>query len=50
MTKCGKFIDWKKYRLGRLQSQMRTEFSRSVLQSGEWTCKIHSVVMFPVSI
>jgi hypothetical protein len=24
-TKCGKFIDWKKYRLGRLQSEMRTE-------------------------
>src|SRR5215470_8893312 len=27
----GKFIDWKSYRLGRLQSEMRTEFKRSTL-------------------
>ena len=29
LADCGKFIDWKKYRLGRLQSEMRTEFKRS---------------------
>jgi thymidylate synthase ThyX len=29
---CGKFIDWKKYRLGRLQSEMRTEFKKSALE------------------
>ena len=23
---CGKFIDWKSYRLGRLQSELRTEY------------------------
>jgi len=28
----GKFIDWKSYRLGRLQSEMRTEFKKSALQ------------------
>jgi len=27
----GKFIDWKSYRLGRLQSEMRTEFKKSTL-------------------
>jgi thymidylate synthase ThyX len=26
---CGKFIDWKSYRLGRLQSEMRTEYKKS---------------------
>jgi thymidylate synthase ThyX len=29
LAECGKFIDSKKYRLGRLQSEMRTEFKRS---------------------
>ena len=29
LAECGRFIDWKKYRLGRLQSEMRTEFKRS---------------------
>ena len=29
LAECGKFIDWKKYGLGRLQSEMRTEFKRS---------------------
>ena len=29
LAECGKFIDWKKYRLGRLQSEMRTEYKRS---------------------
>ena len=28
----GKFMDWQKYRLGRLQSEMRTEFKKSELQ------------------
>ena len=32
---CGKFIDWKKYRLGRLQSEMRTEFKKSALEGQE---------------
>lgn len=29
LAEAGKFIDWQKYRLGRLQSEMRTEFKRS---------------------
>jgi thymidylate synthase ThyX len=29
LANCGKFIDRKKYRLGRLQSEMRTEFKKS---------------------
>jgi hypothetical protein len=28
---CAKFIDWKTYRLGRLQSEIRTEYKRSSL-------------------
>jgi thymidylate synthase ThyX len=28
---CGRFIDWQTYRLGRLQSEMRTEFKKSSL-------------------
>jgi thymidylate synthase ThyX len=28
----GKFIDWKSYRLCRLQSEMRTEFKKSALE------------------
>ena len=35
LAECGKFIDWKKYRLGRLQSEMRTEFKKSALKKGE---------------
>ena len=31
LAECGKFIDWKSYRLGRLQSEMRTEFKKSVM-------------------
>jgi thymidylate synthase ThyX len=31
LAEAGKFIDWQKYRLGRLQSEMRTEFKKSVL-------------------
>ena len=30
-----KFIDWQKYRLGRLQSEMETEFKRSALRTRE---------------
>jgi thymidylate synthase ThyX len=29
----GRFMDWQKYRLGRLQSEMRTEFKRSALET-----------------
>jgi thymidylate synthase ThyX len=32
LAEVGKFIDWKSYRLGRLQSEMRTEFKKSALQ------------------
>jgi thymidylate synthase ThyX len=32
---CGKFIDWKQYRLGRLQSEMRTEFKKSALEKSD---------------
>jgi thymidylate synthase ThyX len=30
LAECAKFIDWKNYRLGRLQSEMRTEYKKSV--------------------
>ena len=33
LAECGKFIDSKKYRLGRLQSEMRTEFKKSGMES-----------------
>jgi thymidylate synthase ThyX len=29
LAQCAKFIDWKTYRLGRFQSEMRTEYKRS---------------------
>ena len=29
---CAKFIDWKTYRLGRLQSEMRTEYKKSAIE------------------
>jgi thymidylate synthase ThyX len=32
LAECGKFIDWKSYRLGRLQSEMRTEFKKSAYE------------------
>ena len=35
LAECGKFIDWKKYRLGRLQSEMRTEFKKSAIEKEE---------------
>ena len=35
LAEAGKFIDWRKYRLGRLQSEMRTEFKKSALKKGE---------------
>ena len=30
LAECAKFIDWKSYRLGRLQSEMRSEYKKSV--------------------
>ncbi|HEV8342383.1 MAG TPA: FAD-dependent thymidylate synthase [Candidatus Binatia bacterium] len=32
LAECAKFIDWKSYRLGRLQSEMRTEYKKSVYE------------------
>ena len=32
LAEAGKFVDWQKYRLGRLQSEMRTEFKKSALE------------------
>jgi thymidylate synthase ThyX len=32
LAEAGKFIDWRKYRLGRLQSEIRTEFKKSSLK------------------
>ena len=37
LAECGKFIDWKKYRLGRLQSEMRTEFKKSGMHKNDET-------------
>ena len=33
LAEAGKFMDWQKYRLGRLQSEMRTEFKKSGMQN-----------------
>jgi thymidylate synthase ThyX len=35
LAEAGKFIDWQKYRLGRLQSEMRTEYKKSALEKEE---------------
>jgi thymidylate synthase ThyX len=35
LAESGKFIDWEKYRLGRLQSEMRTEFKKSAIENRE---------------
>jgi thymidylate synthase ThyX len=35
LAECGKFIDWRSYRLGRLQSELRTEFKKSALANDE---------------
>jgi thymidylate synthase ThyX len=35
LAESGKFMDWRKYRMGRLQSEMRTEFKKSALQPRE---------------
>jgi thymidylate synthase ThyX len=35
LAEAGKFIDWQRYRLGRLQSEMRTEFKKSTLENRE---------------
>jgi thymidylate synthase ThyX len=32
LAACGKFIDWGSYRLGRLQSELRTEFKKSAME------------------
>ncbi|HXC61856.1 MAG TPA: FAD-dependent thymidylate synthase, partial [Nitrospiria bacterium] len=32
---CARFIDWKTYHLGRLQSEMRTEFKKATLEKGQ---------------
>jgi thymidylate synthase ThyX len=32
LAEVGRFIDWKNYRLGRLQSEMRTEYKKSVYE------------------
>jgi thymidylate synthase ThyX len=33
LAESGKFMDWQKYRLGRLQSEMRTEFKKSAMEN-----------------
>ncbi|MBM4261582.1 MAG: thymidylate synthase [Deltaproteobacteria bacterium] len=33
LAESGRFMDWQKYRLGRLQSEMRTEFKKSALET-----------------
>jgi hypothetical protein len=35
LAESGKFMDWQKYRLGRLQSEMRTEFKKSAMKGRE---------------
>ena len=35
LAEVGRFVDWKSYRLGRLQSEMRTEFKRSAFEKEE---------------
>jgi thymidylate synthase ThyX len=35
LAEVGRFIDWKSYRLGRLQSEMRTEFKKSVMHKND---------------
>jgi thymidylate synthase ThyX len=32
LAQCAKFIDWKTYRLGRLQSEMKSEYKKSALE------------------
>jgi thymidylate synthase ThyX len=33
LAEAGRFVDWQKYRLGRLQSEMRTEFKKSAIEN-----------------
>jgi thymidylate synthase ThyX len=35
LAEAGKFIDWKSYRLGRMQSEMRTEVKKSAMEKEE---------------
>ena len=37
LAEVGKFIDWKSYRPGRLQSEMRTEYEKSAVEEGSRT-------------
>jgi len=32
LAESGKFTDWKSYRLGRLQSETRTEYKKSIYE------------------
>jgi len=40
LAEIGKFIDWKSYRLGRLQSEMRTEFKREGMREVDRESKL----------
>jgi thymidylate synthase ThyX len=40
LAEVGKFIDWKSYRLGRLQSEMRTEFKREGMREVDRKSKL----------
>jgi len=40
LAEVGKYIDWKSYRLGRLQSEMRTEFKREGMREVDRTSKL----------
>ena len=40
LAEVGKFIDWKSYRLGRLKSEMRTEFKREGMREVDRTSKL----------
>ena len=35
LAEAGRFVDWQKYRLGRLRSEMRTEFKKSAIENRE---------------
>jgi thymidylate synthase ThyX len=35
LAEAGRFVDWQKYRLGRLQSEIRTEFKKSTIENRE---------------
>jgi thymidylate synthase ThyX len=35
LAQAGRFIDWKSYRLGRLQSEMRSEYKKSFFEQNQ---------------